>query len=134
MANGLPQRSDWNGLIQNRVDTSDGPSLAVVVGPAGPSWSSPVRVTGDDRLDYFAKFPELCRSQQDQMSVVTEMVVGKAGVLIGAPVCRTVVMAVPNELQGEQLKPGVSRVQVFLARPHRRKGCDGIAGRQNHRC
>jgi hypothetical protein len=107
MANGLPQWSDWDGLIRDRVDPSDGPSLAVMMGPAGGSWSSPIQVTADDNLVYFAKFPELCGSQQDQMSVVTEMVVAEAGQLIGASTCRTVVMRVPSQLQGDELKNGV---------------------------
>ena len=106
MASGLPDRVEWNGLIHDRVDPSNGPSLSVIVGAAGNSWSSPVRVTGSDLRDYFAKSPEACPGQ-DQMSVVTEMVVARAGRMIGAPTCETVVMTVPRELQGEELKPGV---------------------------
>lgn len=107
MANGQPDRAEWDGLIGNRENPSGGPSLAVIVSPAGGSWSSPVRVTGDDSRDYFAKFPEACPGQ-DEMSVVTEMVVARAGRLIGAPTCETVVMKVPQELHGEELKPGVT--------------------------
>jgi len=108
MANGLPERSDWDGLIRDRLDPTDGPSLAVMMGPAGNTWSSPIQVTADDNLVYFAKFPELCGSQQDRMSVVTEMVVAEAGRLIGASTCRTVVMRVPSELHGDELKNGVT--------------------------
>jgi hypothetical protein len=73
--------------------------------PAGPTWSSPVKVTGDDGRVYFAKFPELC-SGPEQMSVVTEMVVATAGRLIGASTCETAIMQVPSELQGQPLKNG----------------------------
>ena len=108
VTNGPPQRSDWDGLIRDRVDPLDGPSLAVIVGwPSRPSWSSPVRVTGDDGNDYFAKFPEQCHTPQDRMSVVTEMVVARAGHLIGASTCTTAVMRIPEELRGSELKPGV---------------------------
>lgn len=101
VVDGLPERSDWDGLIRDRADPSEGVSLAIVVGTPNRSWSSPVRVTGDDGRDYFAKFPELCRSLADRMSVVTEMVVSRAGRLIQASTCETVVMRVPEEIQGE---------------------------------
>lgn len=106
MGSNLPDRADWRGLIGDRIDPVEGPSLAVIVGAAGSTWSSPVRVTGSDLRDYFAKFPEACAGQ-NQMSVVTEMVVARAGRMIGAPTCETVIMVVPAELRGEELKPGV---------------------------
>jgi hypothetical protein len=123
VANGLPQRSDWDGLIANRADPSAGPSLAIIVGAAGNSWSSPVRVTGDDARDYFAKFPELCPNPPDRMSVVIEMVVARAGRLIGAPTCETVVMRVPAEIQGELLK-GVAIMSSFVHASVALDNCD----------
>jgi hypothetical protein len=102
-------RSEWDGLIGNRADPTHGPSIAnIMPGAVGGSWSSPVKVTGDDNQVYFAKFPELCQSQQLQMSVVTEMVVAEVGRLIGASTCRTVVLRVPDELQGVELKSGIN--------------------------
>ncbi len=123
MANGLPERSEWDGLVRNRADPSGGPSLAVIVGAAGGSWSSPVRATGDDARDYFAKFPELCPNPPDRMSVVTEMVVARAGRLIGAPTCETVVMRVPAEIQGELLK-GVAITSSFVHASVALDNCD----------
>jgi hypothetical protein len=123
MASGLPDRAEWDGLIRDRADPSDGPSLSVIVGAAGSSWSSPVRVTGSDLRDYFAKFPEACPGQA-QMSVVTEMVVARAGRMIGAPTCETVVMTVPSELQGEELKPGVEISSVVVHASLALDNCD----------
>ncbi len=107
MGTGSPDRGEWHGLIADRVDPVDGPKLAVIVAEAGSTWSSPVRVTGSDQRDYFAKFPEACAGP-NQMSVVTEMIVARAGRMIGAPTCETVIMVVPSELRGEELKPGVN--------------------------
>lgn len=104
-----PDRAEWDGLIGERTDPTDGPSIALIMPePVGRSWSSPVKVTGDDNHVYFAKFPELCRSQPERMSVVTEMVVANVGQLIAASTCRTVVMRVPSELQGVELKDGIN--------------------------
>lgn len=123
VAKELPERTDWNGLVSDRVDPTDGPSLAVIVGAAGFSWSSPVRVTGDDSRDYFAKFPEACPGP-DQMSVVTEMLVARAGRMIGAPTCETVVLKVPSELHGDELKPGVAIRSSFVHASLALDNCD----------
>lgn len=114
MANGPAPRSAWDGLIRDRVDPSDVPSLAVIVDTAGTSWSSPVRVTGDDSRDYFVKFPELCRNTADGMSVATEMVVARAGRLIGAPTCEAIMMRIPDELRGVPLKGDVVASSTFV--------------------
>jgi hypothetical protein len=91
------------------VDPAEGPSLAAIVEKPSSrkSFGSPIKVTADDKLLYFVKFPELCQSHHQQMSVVTEMVVAEGGRLIGASTCRTTVMRVPREFQGEILLNGI---------------------------
>jgi hypothetical protein len=105
--NDQPERSEWADLLQPRHDPADGPLITVIMEPAGNTWSSPLKVTGDDNRVYFAKFPELCTGPE-KLSVVTEMVVARAGRLIGASTCETVIMRVPPDFQGEPLKNGIT--------------------------
>jgi hypothetical protein len=96
-----PARSDWVGLVASRVEPTEGPFIRLRVEAKG-GWSSAIRVTASDGVDYFAKFPEKCTKNDPLggMAVAVELVAAEAGRLIGAPMCDTVVLRVPPELLG----------------------------------
>jgi hypothetical protein len=101
MVANFPARGDWAGLVASRAEPTAGPFIRVRVESKG-GWSSAIRVTASDGIDYFAKFPEKCTKQHalGGMAVAVEMVAAEAGRLIGAPVCDTVLLRVPAELLG----------------------------------
>lgn len=103
----MTKREDWEGILPARTDPAVGPSVVLIGGPGGGSWSSPVRVTADDGHDYFVKFPEACPDPADRTSVAIEMIVAQVGRLIGAPVVDAALMRIPPELLGQEIKPGV---------------------------
>lgn len=99
--------SDWSGTVRNRSDSFDGLSIAMMMGSAGGSWSSPFRVVASDDRQYFVKSREACPAGQET-SLVIENVVASAGRLIGAPVCESSLIRIPEEFRGYELKPGVT--------------------------
>ena len=96
----------WSGLVQSRHDDFDALSMAAPVGVAGGSWSGPFRALASDGNDYFVKSAETCPSGQ-QASLAIEHVVAAVGRLIGAPVCITSLLRIPEEIAGWEPRPGV---------------------------
>ena len=60
---------------------------------------------------------------QDPRVAVTEAIVGAVGRLIGAPVCETAIVTLPDELRGWEFRPG-HRLEPGLA--HGSKAVDGV--------
>jgi hypothetical protein len=103
----------WSGLIRNRND--DFNSLWVVtVEAAGHTWSGPFRATGSDLNTYFVKCLQSCPRDQ-QASLAVEQIVAGVGRLIGAPVCETSLIRIPDALAGTVLRAGFSPLQAGLA-------------------
>ncbi len=98
--------NDWRGLVDGWHDESRGVSIAAF-SPAAPmpTFSSPFRVVGSDRVDYFVKSLD---NQHPGMeaTLAAELVVAAAGHLVGAPVIRTVVIEIPEALAGYEPRPG----------------------------
>lgn len=108
-----PERSAWSGLVRDRDDDFEALQVILPVAPAGTTWSGPFRVTASDNQDYFVKSLDVCPPGQGA-SLVIERVVAKAGELIGAPVCRTSLIRIPDEIAGWEPRPGVA-LQAGLA-------------------
>ena len=101
---GAIQREDWQDVMGGRTNTADLSVAAFTPGPPGPSYSSPFRVVGSDRVDYFVKSLDYC--PQGGATLVAEFVVAAVGRLIGAPVIRTAIIEIPDQLAGHELSPG----------------------------
>jgi hypothetical protein len=102
----LVQLADWSGLVHGRNDSLD-TLQAITPTPVPPSWSGPFRVTASDQRDYFVKSLDTCPAGQ-QASLAIEQIVSQAGRLIGAPVCQTSLIRIPEDLAGWSPRPGVS--------------------------
>ena len=98
---------EWSQKVRNRTDSFNGLSVTGMMGGAGASWSSPFRVVASDGRQYFVKSREACPAGQEN-SLVIENVVASAGRLIGAPVCETSLIRIPEEFRGYELKSGVT--------------------------
>lgn len=100
------ERSEWDGLVRSRNDEPRGISV-VAFSPAAPmpTYSSPFRVVGSDRRDYFVKALDN-QPAGAEATLAAELVVAAAGRLIGAPVIRTVVIEIPAALAGYEPRPG----------------------------
>ena len=107
---------DWTGLVHGRPESFEG---LTVIAPAaaggGGSWSSPFRVTASDGCDYFVKSLEACPSDADKASLATEQIIAKAGRLIGAPVCETSLISMPDALVGWRPRPDRQPLQAGIA-------------------
>jgi|SRR5215475_8309572 len=98
--------------------TSTGSPSFAFVSSAGSSWSGPIRVIGSDQNEYFVKCLEACPDDLQRKSLVIEQVVAEVGKLIGAPVCETSLIRVPEELAGLRVRSGMS-LATGLARASR---------------
>lgn len=119
-------RSAWDGLVSGRADPMNGPTMVLISGSAGGTWSSPIRVAADDGHDYFVKFPEACSDPADQASVAIEMIVARVGRLIGAPVVDAVVLQVPAAFHGHEIKPGVPLTSTVAHASRALDQCDEL--------
>lgn len=100
------EQGAWRGLIAGRTDASRGVAIEAFSPSAPmPTFSSPFRVVGDDRMDYFVK--SLDNSPPGMgATLAAEYIVAAAGRLISAPVIRTVIIEVPAQLAGYEPRPG----------------------------
>jgi hypothetical protein len=130
--------SDWDGQVRGRSDDFD--ELWVVIpGVCGGSWGGPFRATARDsggrNADYFVKSLQTCQPGQ-QASLAIEQVVGAAGRLIGAPVCRTSLIRIPAALAGTPTRPASPPLEAGLAHAsraldHAEEGRPALASRAN---
>ena len=99
-------QEEWRSLVTARNDVPRSVSIAAFSSVAPmPTFSSPFRVVGSDRVDYFVKSLD---NQQPglEATLAAELVVAGVGRLIGAPVIRTVVIEIPQALAGYEPRPG----------------------------
>jgi hypothetical protein len=93
--------SDWKGLVGGRTDSFDALMAITINAAPGPgTWSGPLRVTASDGRDYFVKTLEACPQPDDRPSLAIEQIVSRVGRLIGAPVCETSLIRIPDQLAG----------------------------------
>ncbi|MFI0417631.1 HipA family kinase [Spongiactinospora sp. 9N601] len=99
--------ADWRGLIYGRADDYHDLNLIAVTAPGGQSWASPFRGIADDGQDYFVKTLEGCKRDWARGSLAVEYIVGQVGTLIGAPVCESALIRIPDEFADYEIAPGV---------------------------
>lgn len=100
----MTDEAEWLRLIAERNDDFDG--LRVVAPePAGGTWSGPFRALASDGESYFVKSLATCPPGQEA-SLVIERVVAAVGGLIGAPVCHTTLIRIPDDLEGHEVRLG----------------------------
>jgi hypothetical protein len=110
---------DWAGLVKGRSDDFAGLEV-ILPSPAGGSWSGPFRSVASDGREYFVKSLDTCPVGQGA-SLAIERIVAEVGRLIGAPVCTTSLIRIPDQLSleikpGVQLSPGLAHASLSLGR------------------
>ena len=111
-------RDDWVAELRPRTDLTPGPTLQLVLQPAGTSWASPVLGSCSDGQQYFIKTMEGC-PRNPGLALTTEFIVGRVGRLIGAPVCENAIVRIPDDLDGEvvgslTLRAGIAHGSVLI--------------------
>lgn len=101
----MVQLGDWSGLVTGRTDDFDALLLIAPVAGAGGSWSGPFRATASDGHDYFVKSLDMTPPGEGA-SLAVEFVVAEVGRLIGAPVCHTSLIKIPQAIAGWEPRPG----------------------------
>lgn len=97
--------SDWSGLLRGRRGDQHDLSVVAVVSSSGNSFGNPIQVIASDNRQYWVKNLNGCPAVA-QASLAIEFVVSGVGRLIGAPVCETKVIRIPEELDGTVLPGG----------------------------
>lgn len=96
-------REGWRGLLEGRRDPKSPPLIEVALQPSTRGGSGTFLAADSDQRQWWVK---PLNNRQGGKVVVTEHVVGKAGALIGAPVCEVAVVELPAELTGWEFRPG----------------------------
>lgn len=93
---------DWAGKTAPATPQPD-PSLQLraIVQPGGQSFASPFLGKCSDTRSWWIKPPD-----GTSRSLVAEWVVGRLGILIGAPVCEVALVAIPSQLLPCEYAPG----------------------------
>lgn len=90
--------NDWIGRLNGVARPDPQVTATAILREAGTGSSSPLLVQASDKGRYWLKHPA---SPAGARSLVAEVVVAGCGRLIGAPVCETTLVVLPDELAGE---------------------------------
>ena len=98
-------RSAWDGRIGGRPPTVgvDLPTIQTPLQPSPRGGSGAFLAADTNNIKWWIK---PLNNLQGERVTVTETIVGAAGQLIGAPVCKTSVVILPEELRGWEFRPG----------------------------
>ena len=96
-------RADWASTIRSRTDPVGAVVIEVPVVPSAAGGSGTFLGLGSDGRRWWVK---PANNLQGARVIVTESVVGRAGALIGAPVCEVAVVQIPAEIAGWEFRPG----------------------------
>lgn len=107
----MVERADWNGLIAQRADPAGGVVIEVPVVPSAAGGSGTFLALGSDGRRWWVK---PVNNLQGGKVIVTESVVGRAGALLGAPVCEVAVVRIPPDIAGWEFRPG-ARLEAGFA-------------------
>lgn len=99
----MVNESDWVGLLTNRTSPVAGLTVTGCLAPGKPTASSPFLAECSDGDTWWVKAPQPNLAK----ALVTEVVTGLCGRLIGAPVCDVTVVEIPKMLLPWEFKPGV---------------------------
>ncbi len=92
---------DWRGLVRGRIDAHDGLVVDMPLAPSPTGGSGTFLAVASDRQRWWVK---PLNNLQGPMVTVTEQLVGRAGALIGAPVCDVALVLIPSELVGWEFR------------------------------
>lgn len=115
----LVELDDWSGLVHGRTDDFD--ELYVVAPEAtstSPSYGGPFRAMASDNQTYFVKSLDTCIPAGER-SLAVEQIVARLGELIGAPICKTSLIRIPDALEGWAPYPNRGRLRAGLAHASR---------------
>jgi hypothetical protein len=101
----MPNVDRWVSRLGGRSNDIEYASIALIEGGAAASMNGPFRVTASDGKSYFVKALDAVPRQFHQ-TIAIEYIVAGAGRLIGAPVCETRIIAIPESLAGFEVRPG----------------------------
>jgi hypothetical protein len=94
--------NDWNGSVHGRVDPTSGLSVITCLAQGKGSASSPFLAEASDGEKWWVKPPQVSLAK----ALVTELVTGLCGAMIGAPVCEVSEIIIPDMLLPWEFKPG----------------------------
>lgn len=94
---------EWNGLVTGRTDPVDAPIIALPIKPSPRGGSGTFLAADADGVQWWVK---PLNNAQGERVTVTEAIVAAAGRLIGAPVCETAIVRLPEEIAGWEFRPG----------------------------
>jgi hypothetical protein len=92
----------WSGRVASRKTTVGDLKVTACLRQGKASASSPFLALGSDGREWWVKPPEPALDK----ALVTEVVVGTLGGMIGAPVCETSPMEISNDLLPWEYQPG----------------------------
>ena len=95
----------WAGHLGHRRPWRSRKVVATPLRPSNAGGSGAFLALTQDNERYWVK---TLNNLQDQRVVITEQIVGRAGALIGAPVCPVAILYVPRALAGWEFRPGRS--------------------------
>ncbi|MDA0635339.1 hypothetical protein OUY22_18105 [Nonomuraea sp. MCN248] len=109
---------DWSGLVRGRHDHFDGLYVRALIGSVGQSFASPFQVLANDGRRYFVKALDGCQ-EFARGSLAVEYVVAEAGRLIGAPVCDSSLIRIPEDFADwpmpfGKLQPGIAHASAAI--------------------
>jgi hypothetical protein len=105
----------WRGLVKARPQDPEVRTVDLPLQPSPAGGSGTFLALASDGQRWWVK-PH--NNLQGPKVIVTEFVVGRAGALIGAPVCDVAIVEIPEELTGWEFRPG-ARLEPGLAHASR---------------
>ncbi|MEV7014048.1 HipA family kinase [Streptosporangium sp. NPDC051022] len=110
----LVELAEWKGLVKGRSDSFDDLSMIMLLETGRNSFASPFLAAASDGHRYWVKCIDTC-PEHAKMSIAIEYIVSGVGRLIGAPVCESSLIRIPEEMAGWPLGPGQGKLQAGLA-------------------
>lgn len=102
---------DWQGLVRDRIDPSTTLVVELPLGSSPRGGSGTFLARASDRQRWWIK---PLNNLQGPRVIVTESIIGRAGMLIDAPVCEVAVVRIPEELVGWEFRPN-AQLEAGLA-------------------
>jgi len=100
----MVQEADWQGRLDSRRNDECQLTIGAITNDrAREGGSQPFQVMASDGQLYWLKSPD---NPQGPRVPVTEQVIARCGLLIGAPVCKMALVRIPPELNGHRLATG----------------------------